>query len=58
MKKDVKKEPKCVKCGEELNTTTLGMGDPFGFYTASPNYCENKKCEFFGVLTYAQKIED
>ena len=49
---------KCRKCDQKLHETTLNMGDPFGSFLG-PRYmfCENNKCEWFGVIVVAGKPE-
>lgn len=45
---------KCRKCEQKLTETTLNIGDPFGgFGGPKYMYCENSKCEWFGVVVVA-----
>ena len=41
---------KCRKCKKKLVETMLNMGGPFGVFGPKYMYCDNKKCEWFGVV--------
>ncbi len=48
----------CLKCDEQLKTISLGGDSLFGMGGGKGAfYCENKQCDFFGLLTVGRRVQ-